>query len=143
MRYKTVGDAMTPLESVYMLDVTRKVDWDTMKEVRGVAWVELWEDGGVAWAWLHLCMYLSCWTKGTRVGGWGCGMGVASPQCWDGGVTSSVYVCKLLDEGHSCTVGGWGCGGGVVWAWLHPSITYSGGMGVWHGCGLYPCVCCV
>lgn len=36
MRYKTVGDAMTPLESVYMLNVTRNVDWNTMREVRGV-----------------------------------------------------------------------------------------------------------
>jgi CBS domain containing-hemolysin-like protein len=35
MRYKKVVDAMTPLESVYMLDVTRRVDWATMREVSG------------------------------------------------------------------------------------------------------------
>lgn len=33
MRYKTVGDAMTPLESVFMLDVTGRIDGATMKKV--------------------------------------------------------------------------------------------------------------
>lgn len=33
MRYKSVEVAMTPLESVYMLEDTRRVDWTTMKEV--------------------------------------------------------------------------------------------------------------
>lgn len=33
MRYKKVVDAMTPLESVYMLEVTRRVDLKTMREL--------------------------------------------------------------------------------------------------------------
>lgn len=40
MRYKTVVDAMTPLESVYMVEVTRCIDWNMMKEVW--SWVWLW-----------------------------------------------------------------------------------------------------
>ena len=34
MRNKTVKDKYTPLEEVYMLDATRKLDNDTMKEVQ-------------------------------------------------------------------------------------------------------------
>lgn len=34
MRNKTVADDYTPLHSVYMLDINRKLDKDTMKEVR-------------------------------------------------------------------------------------------------------------
>ncbi len=33
MRDKTVADAMTPLESVYMVDVTGKIDRTVMNEV--------------------------------------------------------------------------------------------------------------
>lgn len=33
MRYKTVADSMTPLESVYMLNITGKIDGATMREV--------------------------------------------------------------------------------------------------------------
>lgn len=56
MRYKTVVDSMTPLESVYMLEVTRKVDWNTMREVRGVAWlgVGLGLERGEVHAWVGL-----------------------------------------------------------------------------------------
>ncbi len=34
MRDKTVEDAMTPLESVYMLNINGIIDRDTMKDVR-------------------------------------------------------------------------------------------------------------
>jgi len=34
MRYKTVKDAMTPLESVFMLNITGTVNGPTMKKVR-------------------------------------------------------------------------------------------------------------
>ena len=34
MRNKTVEDDYTPLDSVYMLDINRKLDKATMKEVR-------------------------------------------------------------------------------------------------------------
>ena len=33
MRDKTVGDAMTPLESVFMLDVSGTINRKTLKEV--------------------------------------------------------------------------------------------------------------
>ena len=52
MRYKKVKDAMTPLESVYMLDINRRVDWATMREVGGCCiaqpghWATMREVGG-------------------------------------------------------------------------------------------------
>ena len=33
MRNKTVEDKYTPLDNVYMLDINRQLDQDTMKEV--------------------------------------------------------------------------------------------------------------
>ncbi len=41
MRDKTVEDAMTPLESVYMLNINAIIDRDTMKDVSIMYFVSL------------------------------------------------------------------------------------------------------